>query len=78
MMTPLGSVTWKARCPHSVTVGGMVMATPSARSRASSPSKVVDDKGEDQAGGVPVALVGGQRFQTAAEEDDVHPGVLAR
>ena len=31
----------------------------------------------DQAGGVGVALVIGQQGQAAAQEDDVHPGVLA-
>ncbi len=37
--------------------------------------EVVDDKGEDQPGGVLIALVGGQRLQTAAQEHDVHARV---
>ena len=32
-MTPLGSRTWKARSPHSSSVSGIVIATPSSRSR---------------------------------------------
>jgi hypothetical protein len=76
-MTPLGSVTWKARSPHSSTVSGIVMATPSAQPGQLA-FEVVDGKGEDQAGGVLVALVVGQRFQTPAQEDDVHCGVLTR
>ena len=38
-ITPLGSRTWNARSPHSSLVSGIVMATPSAWSRASSPSR---------------------------------------
>src|SRR5215831_10702882 len=41
------------------------------------PFEIIDDKGEDQAGGVVVTLIIGQRFQAPAEEDDVHRGVLA-
>ena len=39
MMTPLGSRTWKARSPHSSDLSGIVTVTPSALSRASSPSR---------------------------------------
>src|SRR4051812_24208244 len=39
--------------------------------------EVVDHEGEDHAVGMVVALVVGQRCQAAAEEDDVHAGVLA-
>src|SRR6266581_6611338 len=38
-MTPLGSVTWNARSPQGSSRNGMVMCTPSARRRASSPSR---------------------------------------
>jgi hypothetical protein len=38
-ITPFGSRTWKARSPHSSAVSGIVIVTPSACSRASSPSR---------------------------------------
>jgi SRSO17 transposase len=44
MMTPLGSRTWKARSPHSSDLSGMVTVTPSASSRASSPSRLSTSK----------------------------------
>src|ERR1039457_7057715 len=40
--------------------------------------EVLDGKGEDQAGGVGVALVVGQRLQAPAGEYDVNPGVRTR
>ena len=45
-MTPLGSRTWKARSPHSSALSGLVIATPSACSRASSPSRSSTSRGD--------------------------------
>ena len=39
--------------------------------------EVLDGERQDQAGGVGAVLVIGQQGQAAAQEDDVHPGVLA-
>jgi ribosomal protein S18 acetylase RimI-like enzyme len=78
---PLGSVTWKARSPHSSTVSGMVMATPSDSLRLQPRQlalEVIDHKGQDQAGGVAVPLVRRKAGQASTKEDHVHAAVRPR
>src|SRR5437764_8473317 len=74
---PFGSVTWNARCPHSSARSGMVIGTPSVVRRASFGVEVRDYQREDHAGRVGVALIIGQGCETAPQENDVHPEVVA-